>query len=146
MAQVLDSELKDVLDTPDEAQKVDWSNPLYQAYQILHIGFAVAPIAFGLDKFFHIMTNWDQYLAPLVNNLLGGHGHEFMLVVGVIEVIAGIGVALKPRYFAYVVSLWLLGICGNILLAGNFFDVALRDFGLALGALALARISEVYNR
>jgi hypothetical protein len=113
-----------------------------QAYRILQLGFVVAPIASGLDKFTHILVDWDKYLAPLVNNLVGGHGHEFMLAVGIVEIIAGIGVALKSRVFAYVVSAWLLGIVVNLLFSGQFFDVALRDFGLALGALALARLSQ----
>src|SRR3954451_918669 len=82
----------------------------YQAYQILHFGFTVAPILAGLDKFLHLLTNWDQYLAPVVNTTLGGHGHEFMLAVGVIEIVAGLGVLLKPKIFGYVVGLWLLGI------------------------------------
>jgi uncharacterized membrane protein YphA (DoxX/SURF4 family) len=117
-----------------------------QAYRILQLGFVVAPIVSGLDKFTHFLVNWDQYLAPLVNNLLGGHGHEFMLAVGVIEVIAGIGVIIKPRIFAYVVAAWLLGIVVNLLLTGQYFDVALRDFGLSLGALALARLSQEFDR
>jgi hypothetical protein len=122
------------------------SSPAHQAYRILHLGFTVAPIAAGLDKFTHLLVDWDKYLAPVVNNLLGGHGHEFMLAVGVIEVIAGIGVALKPRLFAYVVAAWLMGIIGNLLFCGQYYDIALRDFGLALGALALARLSQEYGR
>jgi hypothetical protein len=122
------------------------STPGYQAYQILRFGFTVAPILAGLDKFFHFLVNWDQYLPPLVNRLLGGHGHEFMLAVGVIEIIAGIGVAVKPKIFAYVVSVWLLLIIANLLLIPGYYDVALRDLGLALGALALARLSAKFDR
>jgi hypothetical protein len=122
------------------------SEPAYQAYQILKLGFTVAPIVAGLDKFFHLLVNWDQYLPPLVNNLTGGHGHQLMLAVGVIEIVAGIGVALMPRLFAYVVSAWLLLIVVNLLLIPGYFDVALRDFGLALAALALARLSQEYGR
>lgn len=117
----------------------------YQAYQILHFGFTVAPIIAGLDKFLHLLTNWDQYLAPSVDRMLGGHGHEFMLVVGVIEVVAGVGVFLKPKIFAYVVSAWLLGIIVNLLIIPGYFDIALRDLGLSLGALALGRLSSVYD-
>jgi hypothetical protein len=124
----------------------DTSSPAYQAYQILHIGFTVAPILAGLDKFLHLLTNWDQYLAPVVNNALGGYGHQFMLAVGVIEIVAGIGVLLKPKIFGYVVGLWLLGIIVNLLLIPGFFDVALRDLGLSLGAFALARLSAVYDK
>src|SRR5215213_9066169 len=122
------------------------ADPAYQAYQILHVGFTVAPIVAGVDKFFHLLVDWDQYLAPVLNRAIGGHGHAFMLVVGVIEVVAGIGVAIWPRIFSYVVAAWLLGIVANLLLFPPshpfaHYDVALRDFGLFLGALALARLS-----
>jgi uncharacterized membrane protein YphA (DoxX/SURF4 family) len=122
------------------------ASPSYQAYQILRTGFTVAPIVAGLDKFFHLLVNWDQYLPPFVNNLTGGHGHELMFAVGVIEIVAGLGVAFKPRLFAYVVSAWLLLIVVNLLMIPGYFDVALRDFGLSLGALALARLSSEYDR
>lgn len=118
------------------------SNPAYQAFLILRTGFTVAPIVAGLDKFFHLLVNWDQYLPAFVNNMTGGHGHELMLAVGVIEIVAGLGVAFKPRIFAYVVSAWLLLIVANLLMIPGYFDVALRDFGLALSALALARLSQ----
>ena len=127
------------------ASAVDTSSGAYQAYQILKFGFTVAPIIAGLDKFFHLLTNWDQYLPAVVNNMLGGHGHQFMMVVGVIEVVAGIGVFLKPKIFAYVVSAWLVLIIVNLLLIPGYFDVALRDLGLALGALALGRLSSQYS-
>jgi len=130
----------------DSVMARDTSSPGYQAYQILHIGFTVAPVLAGLDKFLGLMTNWDKYLAPQVNSALGGHGHQFMLAVGAIEVIAGIGVLIKPRIFAYVVGVWLLGIIGNLLLTGGYLDVALRDLGLSLGAFALARLSAIYDK
>src|SRR4051812_29936351 len=95
---------------------VDTHNPSYQAYQFLHVAFTVAPILAGLDKFFHVLVNWDNYLAPAVNKLLGGHGHTFMLIVGIIEIVAGIGVAIRPRVFGYVVAAWLLGIIINLLM------------------------------
>jgi len=120
------------------------SSPGYQAFQILRTGFTVAPIVAGLDKFLHLLVNWDQYLPAFVNNLTGGHGHELMLAVGVIEIVAGLGVAFKPRIFAYVVSAWLLLIVANLLMIPGYFDVALRDFGLSLAALALARLSQEY--
>ena len=125
--------------------KAEASRPAYQAYQILHVGFTVAPIVAGLDKFFNLLVNWEQYLPPFVNNLLGGYGHEMMLVVGVIEIIAGLGVFFKPKVFAYVVSAWLLLIIVNLLMIPGYYDVALRDFGLALGALALARLSRNFD-
>ena len=127
-------------------ESISASKPSYQAYQILHLGFTVAPIVAGLDKFFHLLVNWDQYLPAFVNNMTGGHGHELMLAVGVIEIVAGLGVAFKPRLFAYVVSAWLLLIVANLLMIPGYFDVALRDFGLSLGALALARLSAEYDR
>jgi len=120
------------------------SSPGYQAFQILRTGFTVAPIVAGLDKFLHLLVNWDQYLPAFVNNLTGGHGHQLMLAVGVIEIVAGLGVAFKPRIFAYVVSAWLLLIVANLLMIPGYFDVALRDFGLSLAALALARLSQEY--
>lgn len=122
------------------------STPSYQAYQILRLGFAVAPILAGLDKFFHLLANWDQYLPRSINNLAGGHGHELMLAVGVIEIVAGLGVAFKPKIFAYVVAAWLALIIVNLLMIPGYFDVALRDFGLLLGALALARLSHEFDR
>ncbi len=115
----------------------------YQAFQILRFAFTVAPIVAGLDKFFHLLVDWDKYLPPIANNLVGGHGHQLMLAVGVIEVIAGIGVFLKPRIFAYIVAVWLLIIILNLLAIPGYFDIALRDFGLLLGALALARLSHI---
>lgn len=121
------------------------ANPSYQAFQILRIGFTVAPIIAGVDKFLGLLVNWDQYLPPVVNNMLGGAGHQFMYIVGAIEIAAGIGVFLKPKIFAYVVAAWLFAIIVNLLLIPGFFDVALRDLGLALGALALARLSVKYD-
>ncbi len=119
----------------------DSAAPSYQAYRILHLGFTVAPIVAGVDKFFNLLTDWDKYLPAVMTNLLGGHGHGLMLVVGVIEIAAGIGVALKPRIFSYVVAGWLGAIILNLLLIPGYFDVALRDFGLLLAALALGRLS-----
>jgi hypothetical protein len=127
-------------------ESISASKPSYQAYQILHLGFTVAPIVAGLDKFFNLLVNWEQYLPAFVKNMTGGHGHELMLAVGVIEIVAGLGVAFKPRLFAYVVAAWLLLIVANLLMIPGYFDVALRDFGLALGALALARLSQEYDR
>jgi hypothetical protein len=127
------------------------SDPAYQAYRLLQVGFVVAPIVAGVDKFFHLLVNWDNYLAPVANSVIGGRGHTFMLVVGVIEIIAGIGVALRPRIFSYVVAAWLLGIIVNLLLIPPsnplpHYDVALRDLGLFLGALALGRLSGRFAR
>ena len=121
-------------------------SPAYQAYRILQLAFVVAPVIAGADKFFHLLVNWDMYLAPIVDRILGGNGPTFMLAVGVIEIVAGIGVALKPKIFAYVVAAWLTGIVINLLLAQTFYDIALRDVGLALGALALGRLSHEFDK
>ncbi len=121
-------------------------SPAYQAYWILHVGFTVAPILAGLDKFFHLLVNWDQYLPGVVASASPIQPHTLMLVVGVIEIVAGIGVWLKPRIFAYVVAAWLVVIIINLLLIPGYFDIALRDFGLLLAALALARLSQQYSR
>ena len=114
----------------------------HQAYQILHLGFTIAPILAGLDKFFNLLTNWEQYLAPVVTQTLGINASTFMMIVGVIEIVAGLMVWLKPRFGGYLVMAWLWGIILNLLLIPGFFDIALRDFGLSLGALALARLAE----
>jgi uncharacterized membrane protein YphA (DoxX/SURF4 family) len=122
------------------------SSPARQAFRILQFGFTVAPILAGLDKFFHLLVNWDQYLPGVVARMSPVQPHTLMLVVGVIEIVAGIGVALKPRIFAYIVAAWLALIIINLLLIPGYFDVALRDFGLLLGALALARLSQQFSR
>jgi len=116
-----------------------------EAYHILRIGFTAAPILAGIDKFTHLLVNWDQYLPSFVNRMVGGHGHELMLVAGAIEIVAGLGVFFKPKIFAYVVSAWLVLIIVNLLMIPGYFDVALRDLGLALGALALARLSQTFD-
>ena len=119
-------------------------SPAHQAYRILQFGFTVAPILAGLDKFFHLLVNWDQYLPGVVANASPIPAHTLMLIVGVIEIVAGIGVALKPRIFAYIVAAWLALIIINLLLIPGYFDVALRDLGLCLGALALGRLSQQF--
>lgn len=122
------------------------SSPAYHAYRILHFGFVVAPILAGLDKFFHLLANWDQYLPGVVANISSIPAHTLMLIVGVIEIGAGIGVAIKPKIFAYVVAVWLAVIIINLLLIPGYFDVALRDFGLLLAALALGALSQQFAR
>ena len=130
--------------SPAQAESRSLANPAYQAYQILHIGFTVAPILFGLDKFFNLMVEWEKYVAPWTVRIVG-NAHTFMLGVGIIEIVAGLVVAFKPRWGAYIVALWLLGIIFNLLTYPGFYDIALRDFGLLLAALALARLSERYS-
>jgi uncharacterized membrane protein YphA (DoxX/SURF4 family) len=115
------------------------------AYLMLRVAFAVAPIAFGLDKFFNVLVDWPIYLAPWVNDVMPGSAQDFMHVVGGVEILAGVLVALKPRYGAPVVAGWLAGIIVNLLTVPGFYDVALRDFGLLLGALTLARLALAYD-
>ena len=134
------------INTASAAADSTAASPAYQAFRILQIGFIAAPILAGLDKFFHLLVNWDQYLPSVVTRISPIGGHNLMLVVGVIEIVAGIGVALKPRIFAYVVAAWLALIIANLLLIPGYFDVALRDFGLFLAALALARLSQQFSR
>ena len=108
-----------------------------RAFILLRTVFTIAPIAFGLDKFFDILTDWEQYLAPWINDIVPGNAHQAMLTVGVIEIIAGIAVAVAPRYGSLLVAGWLAGIVVNLVSMGEYYDVALRDFGLLAGAFAL---------
>jgi hypothetical protein len=128
------------------AVSADFRDAHYQAYALMRLTFVVAPIAFGLDKFFNLLTDWPRYLAPWINDLIPGTGQQLMYAVGVVEIIAGLVVALKPRYGAYLVAAWLAGIILNLLTYSGYYDVALRDFGLMLGALSLARMASVYDR
>jgi uncharacterized membrane protein YphA (DoxX/SURF4 family) len=116
-------------------------DPAQQAFLLLRTVFTVAPIAFGLDKFFNLLADWPSYLAPFVDRLVPGTGQQAMYAVGVIEILAGVLVAARPKYGALVVAAWLAGIIVNLLLLGGFYDVALRDFGLLVGALALSRLA-----
>ena len=120
------------------------TRPAYQAYQLLYLGFIVAPLVAGLDKFAHVLTDWDKYLAPIVAGVLPFSPHTFMLFVGTVEIGAAALVALRPQIGAYVVAAWLAGIVINLLLIPAYLDIALRDFGLMLGALALARLSQEF--
>jgi uncharacterized membrane protein YphA (DoxX/SURF4 family) len=117
-------------------------DPAYQAFLLLRTVFTVAPILFGLDKFFNVLTDWPHYLAPWIDGILPGSAATAMYIVGVIEIVAGILVAVAPRIGAYVVALWLAGIIVNLLTLPGFYDVALRDFGLLIGALALGRLAD----
>jgi uncharacterized membrane protein YphA (DoxX/SURF4 family) len=121
------------------------SDPAYQAFTIMRIAFTVAPILFGLDKFFNVMVDWEQYLAPWINDIIPGSASTAMHLVGVVEIVAGILVFVKPRYGAYVVAAWLAGIILNLLTYSDYYDIALRDFGLLLGALTLGRLASVYD-
>lgn len=143
MATVLPNRSAGLSGTGDVLARVR-QDPAYQAFWLLRIGFTVAPIVFGIDKFFHLLVDWDIYLAPRLSDLIPGTTHQAMYLVGVVEIVAGLAVALVPRYGAYLVALWLFGIIVNLLLIPDFYDIALRDFGLLLAALTLARLASVY--
>ena len=121
--------------------RVDLRDPATQAFALLRTGFVVAPIVFGIDKFFDWLVDWRRYLAPEFNDLIPGNAHQAMLMVGVIEIIAGLVVAVRPKFGGYLVAAWLGAIIVNLLVLGDYYDVALRDFGLLLAALALARLA-----
>ena len=117
---------------PDHAER---------AFQLLRTVFTIAPIAFGLDKFANLLTNWENYLAPWINDLVPGTAHTAMLLVGVIEIVAGLAVAFRPTFGGLLVAAWLAGIIVNLVTMGDYYDVALRDFGLLVAALALALLA-----
>ena len=120
------------------------TDPAHQAFLLLRTVFTVAPIAFGLDKFTNLLTYWPHYLAGWINDLVPGTAQQAMYAVGVVEVLAGILVAVAPRLGAWVVAAWLAGIIVDLVTGPGFYDVALRDFGLLVGALALARLAVRY--
>lgn len=121
--------------------EVGWSDPAFQAFTLLRVGFTIAPILAGLDKFTEWLADWSIYLWSGVDRVLPGTADDVMLAIGLIEVAAGMLVAIRPRIGGYVVAAWLAGIILNLLLVGDFFDIALRDVGLMVGALALARLA-----
>src|SRR5262245_46415297 len=120
-------------------------DPAYQAFLLLRTVFTVAPILFGLDKYAHVLVDWDRYLAPRISGNIPGSAHQIMYLVGAIEIVAGLVVALWPRFGGYLVAAWLAGIIINLLLIPDYYDIALRDFGLLVGALALARLATAYR-
>jgi uncharacterized membrane protein HdeD (DUF308 family) len=120
-------------------------DPGYQAFLLLRTAFTLAPIAFGIDKFFNVLTDWEGYLASPINDVVPGNGHQAMLMIGVVEIVAGLLVAVRPQVGGYVVAAWLAGIIVNLLILPGFYDVALRDFGLLVAALALARLATRFN-
>jgi hypothetical protein len=122
------------------------SDPRYQAFMLMRVGYVVLPLVMGIDKFFNGLTNWPQYLADWIDDIIPGTAQQFMYAVGVIEILAAIIVAIRPRYGAYIVAAWLGGIIINLVSYGEWYDVAVRDFGLMLGALTLGRLASVYDR
>jgi hypothetical protein len=129
-----------------KSSHTDLRDPSRQAFVLLRTVFTIAPIIFGLDKFSNLLVDWTVYLAPAATAVIPVSARTFMYGVGVIEIIAGIVVALRPRWGSLVVAAWLLGIIVNLLVLGSFFDVALRDFGLLVGALALNRLATAFKK
>ena len=121
------------------------NDPAYQAFALLRVAFTVAPILFGLDKFVNWLVDWRLYLAPSINDLIPGTAPQAMLAIGVVEIVAGLVVAMQPKFGGYLVAAWLGGIIVNLLLLGDHYDVALRDFGLLLAALTLTRLATAFN-
>ena len=120
------------------------ADPAFQAVALLRVGFTVAPILFGLDKFQNWLVDWPVYLAPQLDDIIPGNAHQAMLAVGVVEIVAGLVVAVRPRFGGYLVAAWLAGIIVNLLLMADYYDIALRDFGLLLAALTLARLATAF--
>ena len=131
--------------TSSTARKTALSDHTYQAFLLLRTVFTVAPIVFGLDKFTNLLVDWPIYLAPWIDGIVPGTAQQAMYAVGVIEIVAGIAVAIAPRFGAWLVAAWLAGIIVNLLILPGFFDIALRDFGLLVGAVALARLATRYT-
>ena len=123
----------------------DLSDPRYQAFWMLRLGYTAIPLTMGIDKFFNGLVYWPKYLADWIDNIAPGTAQQFMYFVGVVEIIAGILVLLKPRYAAYIVAAWLAGIVINLFSYGEWYDVAVRDLGLLAGALVLGRLASVYD-
>ena len=121
-------------------------DPAAQAFMLLRIAFTVAPILFGLDKFAEVMINdWPKYLAGEFNDIIPGSAQDAMYMVGAVEIVAGLVVAVSPRFGGLLVAGWLGGIIVSLLLVGGYGDIALRDFGLLLGALTHARLASAYS-
>ena len=130
---------------PIPASNVLRRDPAAQAFMLLRIAFTVAPILFGLDKFANVLTDdWTRYLAPAFNDIIPGNASDAMHIVGVVEIVAGLVVAVTPRFGGFLVAAWLGGIIVNLLLVGGYGDIALRDFGLLLGALTLSRLATAF--
>jgi uncharacterized membrane protein len=133
-------------DRHDRQGRLLGADPSRQAFLLLRTAFTVAPIAFGLDKFTNLLTDWPRYLAPAVDHLVPGTAAQAMYVVGVVEIVAGVVVAVRPRYGALLVAAWLGGIVLNLVLVPGYYDVALRDVGLLACALALWRLAVAQDR
>ncbi|MFB9165236.1 hypothetical protein [Arthrobacter psychrochitiniphilus] len=122
------------------------AEPAYGAFLLLWVGFITIPLIMGVDKFFNVLTHWENYLAPWIENVSPFSAHGTMMAIGVVEIIAAIAMILRPRYAAYIVALWLAGIIVNLLTYPGFYDVALRDFGLMVAAIALTLLARTYTK
>jgi hypothetical protein len=132
---------------PIPASDVLRRDPVAQAFMLLRITFTIAPILFGIDKFAEVLTdNWTQYLATEFNDILPGSAQDAMYLIGGVEIVAGLVVLVAPRFGGLLVAGWLAGIIVSLLLVGGYGDIALRDFGLLLGALTLARLSSAFPK
>ena len=132
--------------SPIPASSVLRSDPAAQAFMLMRIAFTVAPILFGIDKFANVLTDdWTRYLAPAFNDIIPGNAADAMHMVGVVEIVAGLVVAVSPRFGGLLVAAWLGGIILNLLILGGYGDIALRDFGLLLAALSLSRLALAYR-
>ena len=118
----------------------------FQAFRLLQIAFILVPLVGGLDKFFDVLTDWSNYIAPFFQGILNGYDQGFMMAVGVVEIVVAIGIWLKPKFFACILSIWLCCIIINLLMTGQYFDIALRDTALLLGSLALGKLSQKYSK
>jgi uncharacterized membrane protein len=130
----------------DVAARLRAATSSRQAFLLLRTVFTLAPILFGLDKFANVLTDWPRYLAPVIDDIVPGTAQQAMYAVGVVEILAGVAVALVPRFGALLVAAWLAGIIANLLLIGGYYDIALRDFGLLVAALALSRLAVAEDR
>lgn len=131
--------------TPAQTRSATLTDPGYQAFLLLRTAFTVAPILFGLDKFTNLLVDWQVYLAPWIDDIVPGTATQAMYAVGVVEIVAGLVVAVVPRFGGWLVAAWLAGIIVNLLSIPGFYDIALRDFGLLVGAVALARLALTYS-
>lgn len=146
MATVVDQATTRSTRAQEMEQRSAWGDPRYQAFMLMRVAFTVAPIAFGFDKFWNGMVYWPKYLAPWINDLMPGTAQQLMYFVGAVEIVAGLVVLLKPRYGGYLVAAWQAGIVTNLFNYPGWYDIAVRDFGLMLAALTLARLASVYDR
>jgi hypothetical protein len=145
MTSTLAAPLTQTTQSAPVAARDRFREPAFQAFFLLRTGFTVAPILFGLDKYFHVLVNWDRYFAPFIVRQTPWNAHQLMYAVGAIEIVAGLVVAVRPRFGGYLVAAWLAGIIANLLIVPGFYDIALRDFGLLIAALALARLATAFS-